>query len=91
MRTSLHRKKKSLLRPYGPFTPLVPQSRFGDKPVQFEVIFPLNGTGVLEGLSTFNFPLFLDIFAPPSLAASAGRVAHALPRRDAVARLPDRR
>ena len=31
-------------------TPLEPQSRFGDKPVKFEVVCPQNGTAVLKGL-----------------------------------------
>ena len=31
-------------------TLLEPQSRFGDKPVKFQVVFPQNGTAVLKGL-----------------------------------------
>ena len=30
---------------------LDPQSRFGDKPVKFQVVCPQNGTAVLEGLT----------------------------------------
>ena len=32
-------------------TLLEPQSRFGDKPVKFQVVCPQNGTAVLKGLS----------------------------------------
>ena len=38
----------SLSLPSGPHTPLEPQSRFGDKPVKFQVVFPQNGTAVLK-------------------------------------------
>ena len=31
-------------------TPLEPQSRFGDKPVNFQVVCPQNGTAALKGL-----------------------------------------
>ena len=31
-------------------TLLEPQSRFGDKPVKFQVVCPQNGTAVLKGL-----------------------------------------
>ena len=31
-------------------TLLEPQSRFGDKPVKFQVVCPRNGTAVLKGL-----------------------------------------
>ena len=31
-------------------TPLEPQSRFGDKPLKFQVFCPQNGTGALKGL-----------------------------------------
>ena len=31
-------------------TLLEPQSRFGDKPIKFQVVCPQNGTAVLEGL-----------------------------------------
>ena len=31
-------------------TPLEPQSRFGDKPLGFQVVCPQNGTAVLKGL-----------------------------------------
>ena len=33
-------------------TPLEPQSRFGDKPLKFQVVCPQNGTAVLQGLTT---------------------------------------
>ena len=33
-----------------PLTPLVLESRFGDKPVKFQVVCPQNGTAVLKGL-----------------------------------------
>ena len=29
-----------------------PQSRFGDKPLRFQVVFPQNGTAALKGLNT---------------------------------------
>ena len=32
-------------------TLLEPQSRFGDKPVKFQVVCPQNGTEVLKGLT----------------------------------------
>ena len=32
--------------------PLEPQSRFGDKPLKFQVVCPPNGTSVLKGLKT---------------------------------------
>ena len=35
----------------GESTLLDPQSRFGDKPLKFQVICPQNGTAVLKGLS----------------------------------------
>ena len=31
------------------FTPLEPQSRCGDKPLEFQVICPQNGAAVLKG------------------------------------------
>ena len=34
-----------------PLTHLEPQSRFGDKPVKFQVVCPQNGTAVLKGLT----------------------------------------
>ena len=33
-----------------PWTPLEPQFRFGDKPVNFQVVCPQNGRAVLKGL-----------------------------------------
>ena len=33
-------------------TPLEPESRFGDKPLKFQVVCPQNGTAVLKGLNT---------------------------------------
>ena len=35
-------------------TPLEPQSRFGDKPVKFQIVCPQNGTAVLKGLTQPN-------------------------------------
>ena len=39
-------------------TPLEPQSRFGDKPVKFQVVCPQNGTAVLKGLTTVGWDLY---------------------------------
>ena len=35
-------------------TPLEPQSRFGDKPLKYQVVCPQNGTAVLKGLRLSN-------------------------------------
>ena len=38
---------------HGQLTLLEPQSRFGDKPLKFQVVCPHNGTAVLKGLHPF--------------------------------------
>ena len=49
-------------------TPLEPQSRFGDKPLKFQVVCPQNGTAVLKGLNdrgdTFPLECFLHGVVP---------------------------
>ena len=42
-------------------TLLEPQSRFGDKPVKFQVVCPQNGTSVLKGLICQNTSLFTAV------------------------------
>ena len=37
-------------------TPLEPQSRLGDKPLEIRAVYPQNGTAVLKGLSIMRHP-----------------------------------
>ena len=47
---------ESLLRdPGSDLTLLEPQSRFGDKPLTFQVVCPQNGTAALKGLTTTQY------------------------------------
>ena len=46
-----HQLRPSFLSPCHSFTLLEPQSRFGDKPLNFQVVCPQNGTAVLNGLT----------------------------------------
>ena len=43
-----------------PLTLLEPQSAFGDKPLNFQVVCPQNGTAVLKGL-IWEFQLYLIV------------------------------
>ena len=43
---------------YEDSNPLVPDSRFGDKPVKFQVVCPHNGTAVLKALKRGYKPIF---------------------------------
>ena len=47
-------------------TRLEPQSRFGDKPLKFQVVCPQNGTAVLKGFNTNRVFLKQHCCRPPS-------------------------
>ena len=54
-------------------TPLKPQSRFGDKPLKFQVVCPQNGTAVLKELMIYVDTLFLTYLHKYLTVLSGGR------------------
>ena len=57
-------------------TPLEPQSRFGDKPLEISMVCPQNGTAVLKGLIYFvrraAVCRVMRVFGPVSLIRASG-------------------
>ena len=52
-------------------TLLEPQSRFGDKPLKFQVVYPQNGTAILKGLSVCSAAVVL--FRSATCTTAAGQ------------------
>ena len=59
-------------------TLLEPQSRFGDKPLKFQVPCPQNGTAVLKGLSSAFVCLFVCSFVCSFVCFSSSRLSQLL-------------